>query len=108
MGDGIERYLDDRLAAQLDRREFLQVGLTVAGAAVFAACGGTTSGGPSGPTGPEFKLGVVLRYSGVYAELGTRITNGMRMYFDSFGNEAGNRTFTWETAEGQGSIATEM
>jgi len=105
MGDEIERYLDDRLAAQLDRREFLQVGLTVAGAAVFAACGGTTSGGPSGPTGPEFKLGVVLPYSGVYAELGTSITNGMRMYFDSVDNQAGNRKITMVTADEQVALA---
>ena len=105
MGDEIGRYLDDRLAAQLDRREFLQVGLTVAGAAVFAACGGTTSGGPSGPTGPEFKLGVVLPYSGVYAELGTSITNGMRMYFDSVGNQAGNRKITMVTADEQVALA---
>jgi branched-chain amino acid transport system substrate-binding protein len=105
MGDEIERYLDDRLAAQLDRREFLQVGLTVAGAAVFAACGGTTSGGPSGPTGPEFKLGVVLPYSGVYAELGTSITNGMRMFFDSVGNQAGNRKITMVTADEQVALA---
>src|SRR6059058_2339981 len=105
MGDEIERYLDDRLAAQLDRREFLQVGLTVAGAAVFAACGGTTSGGPSGPTGPEFKVGVVLPYSGVYAELGTSITNGMRMYFDSVGNQAGNRKITMVTADEQVALA---
>ena len=105
MGDEIERYLDDRLAAQLDRREFLQVGLTLAGTAVFAACGGTTSGGPSGPTGPEFKLGVVLPYSGVYAELGTSITNGMRLYFDSVDNQAGNRKITMVTADEQVALA---
>ena len=105
MGDQIERYLDDRLAGQVDRREFLQFGLTVAGAAVFAACGSTTSSGPSGPTGPEFKLGVVLPYSGVYAELGTSITNGMRMYFDSVGNQAGNRKITMVTADEQVALA---
>ena len=105
MGDEIERYLDDRLAAQLDRREFLQVGLTLAGTAVFAACGGTTSGGPSGPTGPEFKLGVVLPYSGVYAQLGTSITNGMRLYFDSVDNQAGNRKITMVTADEQVALA---
>jgi branched-chain amino acid transport system substrate-binding protein len=77
----------------------------VAGAAVFAACGGTTSGGPSGPTGPEFKLGVVLPYSGVYAELGTSITNGMRMYFDSVDNQAGNRKITMVTADEQVALA---
>src|SRR5438094_9969271 len=89
MGDEIERYLDDRLAAQLDRGEFLQVGLTVAGAAGFAACGGTTSGGPSGPTGPELKLRLGLACCGGYAELGTRLTNRMRTSCAPLGTQAG-------------------
>ena len=101
MADELHDYLDRRLADRLDRREFIQLGLTMAGAAAFVACGGTTSGGPSGPTGPEFKLGVVLPYSGVYAELGNSITNGMRMYFDSVGNQAGNRKITMITADEQ-------
>lgn len=105
MADEIQGYLDRRLADQLDRRGFLQLGLTVAGAAAFVACGGSTSGGPSGPTGPEFKLGVVLPYSGVYAELGNSITNGMRMYFDSVGNQAGNRKITMITADEQVNLA---
>src|SRR5207247_2236228 len=87
------------------RREFLQVGLTVAGAAVFAPAAGAWSGGPTGPAGPECKLGVVLPDSGVYAELGTSITNGMRMYFDSVGNQAGNRKITMVTADEQVALA---
>ena len=102
MADPIESYLDDKLRAQVDRREFLQLSLTVAGAAAFAACGGTS---PSGPSGPEFKVGVVLPYSGVYAELGASITNGMRMYFDSVGNQAGNRKITMVTADEQVALA---
>jgi branched-chain amino acid transport system substrate-binding protein len=105
MADEIERYLDRRLVDKVDRREFLQLGLTVAGAAAFVACGGTATPGPSGPTGPEFKLGVVLPYSGVYAELGKSITNGMKMYFDSVGNQAGNRKITMITADEQTALA---
>lgn len=105
MADEIQRYLDRRLVEKVDRREFLQLGLTVAGAAAFVACGGSTPTGPSGPTGPEFKLGVVLPYSGVYAELGNSITNGMRMYFDSVGNQAGNRKITMITADEQVQLA---
>src|SRR5439155_644617 len=71
----------------------------------FVACGGSPTSGPSGPTGPEFKLGVVLPYSGVYAELGNSITNGMRMYFDSVGNQAGNRKITMITADEQVQLA---
>jgi branched-chain amino acid transport system substrate-binding protein len=99
MADEIQRFVDRRLVEKVDRREFLQLGLTVAGAAAFVACGGSTSSGPSGPTGPEFKLGVVLPSSGVYAELGNSITNGMRMYFDSVGNQAGNRKITMITVD---------
>ncbi len=105
MSDEIERYLHWKLAESLDRRDFLKLGLTAAGVAAVAACGGSTSVGPTGPTGPEFKLGVVLPYSGVYAELGTSITNGMRMYFDSVGNQAGNRTITMITADEQVALA---
>ena len=105
MADEIQRYLDRRLVEKLDRREFLQLGLTVAGAAAFVACGGTTSSGPTGPTGPEFKLGVVLPYSGVYADLGKSITNGMKMYFDSVGNQAGNRKISMITADEQTALA---
>ena len=89
MADQIERYLDFKLADAVDRRGFLKLGLTAAGMAGVAACGGSTTAGPSGPTGPEFKLGVVLPNSGVYAELGKSITNGMHLYFDSVGNPVG-------------------
>jgi branched-chain amino acid transport system substrate-binding protein len=77
----------------------------VMGMAAVAACGGSTTAGPSGPTGPEFKLGVVLPYSGVYAELGKSITNGMQMYFDSVGNQAGNRKITIVTSDEQTALA---
>src|SRR5713101_7051326 len=99
MSDEIERYLNLKLADMVDRRGFLKIGVTAAGLAAIAACGGSTAVGPSGPTGPEFKLGVVLPYSGVYAELGNSITNGMKMYFDSVGNQAGNRKITMITAD---------
>ena len=102
MSDELARYLN---WTPIDRRDFLKLGLTTAGMAALAACGGTTPAGPGAPTGPEFKLGVVLPYSGVYAELGNSITNGMRMYFDSVGNQAGNRKITMVTADEQVALA---
>src|SRR5712692_10749786 len=105
MSDEIERYLNLKLADMVDRRGFLKIGVTAAGLAAIAACGGSTAVGPSGPTGPEFKLGVVLPYSGVYAELGNSITNGMRTYFESVGNQAGNRKITMVTADEQVALA---
>src|SRR5258708_11464584 len=89
----------------MDGRAFLGCALPPPGMAVVAACGGSGPTGPGAPTGPEFKLGVVLPYSGVYAELGNSITNGMRMYFDSVGNQAGNRKITMVTADEQVALA---
>lgn len=105
MSDELESYLKARLTDTVDRRRFLKLGVTAAGIAAIAACGGSTTTGPTGPTGPEFKLGVVLPYSGVYAELGNSITNGMKMYFDSVGNQAGNRKITMVTADEQVALA---
>ena len=105
MGNNIEEFLSGKLGGDSDRRGFLKLGVTAAGMAAVAACGGSTTAGPSGPTGPEFKLGVVLPYSGVYAELGKSITNGMQMYFDSVGNQAGNRKITMVTSDEQTALA---
>jgi branched-chain amino acid transport system substrate-binding protein len=105
MSDELESYLKAKLTEPMDRRGFLKLSVTTAGMAAIAACGGSTTTGPTGPTGPEFKLGVVLPYSGVYAELGNSITNGMKMYFDSVGNQAGNRKITMVTADEQVALA---
>jgi branched-chain amino acid transport system substrate-binding protein len=104
VSDQIESYLSQKLGDPLDRRDFLKLGLTATGMAVVATCGGGSTG-PSTPTGPEFKIGVVLPYSGVYAELGRSITNGMQLYFNSVGNQAGNRKITMVTADEQVALA---
>ncbi|GAC1656063.1 MAG: ABC transporter substrate-binding protein [Candidatus Dormibacteraceae bacterium] len=101
----LERYLNGRLAGGVDRRDVLRFGLGAAGLAALAACGGSTTSGPSGPTGPEFKVGAVLPASGVYAELGKSITNGMQLYFDQVGNQAGNRKITLVPADEQVALA---
>jgi len=105
MSDNIEEFLSGRLAAGTDRRGFLKLAGGAAGMAALAACGGSTTAGPGGPTGPEFKLGLVLPNSGVYAELGKSITNGIQLYFDSVGNQAGNRKITVVTADEQTALA---
>jgi len=43
------------------------------------------------PTGKDFKVGVVLPYSGTYQDLGDSITKGMKLYFSKAGNQASNR-----------------
>ncbi len=74
------------------RRRFLQsagllVGAVAAGP-VLSACSNLTGGGSSGP----LKIGLLLPYSDIYAVLGESITNAMKLYFESVGNEAGGRT----------------
>ena len=105
MSEEIERYLAFKLGDGLDRRGFLKLGVTAAGMAAVAACGGGTSGGPSGPSGPDFKVGAVLPSSGVYAELGKSVLNGMQLYFDSVGNQAGGRRIKVVTADEQVAVA---
>ncbi len=57
---------------------------------MLGGCGGEQAGG-GGPTGADFNLGVVLPSSGVYADPGQSIANGMTLYFEQVGNKAGNR-----------------
>lgn len=72
--------------------------------AVVAGCGGQGGGAAKPPAAPaaqpsqpapaprpDFKLGVALPYSGVYAQLGNDITDGMNLYFDSVQFTAGGR-----------------
>jgi len=56
-------------------------------AAVLVGCGG---GGGSREDEP-IKIGVILPYSGVYAQLGEDITDGMKLYFEQQGNEIAGR-----------------
>ncbi len=72
----------------LSRRGFLKLaGVAAASYAVsplLSACGGSAASGP-------VKIGVLLPYSDIYAVLGESITEAMKMYFESVGNEAGGR-----------------
>ena len=71
----------------LSRRGFLKAaGLAAsayAAAPLLSACA-SAAGGP-------VKIGLLLPYSAVYAALGVSIENGLRLYLDEVGNEAGGR-----------------
>jgi branched-chain amino acid transport system substrate-binding protein len=71
----------------LSRRGFLKASGLAAGAfaaaPLLSACA-SASGGP-------VKIGLLLPYSAGYAALGVSIENGLRMYLDEAGNEAGGR-----------------
>jgi branched-chain amino acid transport system substrate-binding protein len=72
----------------ITRRDFLKaagvVGAGLAASPLLSACGSSTASGP-------VKIGVLLPYSDIYAVLGESITEAMKMYFESVGNEAGGR-----------------
>ncbi len=92
MAGEFDQYPSWNLTDEMERRQFLKLGATTAGMLALTACGaGTAPAASPGATGPDFKLGVILPYSKVYAQLGESITNGMKLYFDKVGNQAGNR-----------------
>jgi branched-chain amino acid transport system substrate-binding protein len=77
---------------RLTRRDFLKAMGVLAGTAaagpVLSACG-PLIGQPA--ASKPLKIGVLLPYSDIYAVLGESITEAMKMYFESVGNEAGGR-----------------
>ena len=57
----------------------------------LAACGESQPAAVGASAGPDFKVGVVLPASKVYAELGASITNGMKLYLERVGGRAAGR-----------------
>ncbi|MCC6187846.1 MAG: ABC transporter substrate-binding protein [Anaerolineales bacterium] len=79
------------LKGGLSRRGFLK--LTGAAGAGMAAAPWLLAGcSPAVTTSQPLKIGLLLPYSAVYAELGNSIERGVRMYLDETGNEAGGRS----------------
>lgn len=80
-----------KVTSLLSRRDFLRAAaaapLLAGGAALASACGAPSTGGGNAP----LKIGVLLPASDIYAVLGASITEGMKLYFESVGNQAGGR-----------------
>ncbi len=74
---------------RFSRRRFLKAVGLAAGA--YAASPLLSACAPAAPAGPV-KIGLLLPYSAVYAALGVSIENGLRMYFEEVGNQAGGRS----------------
>ena len=83
---------ETKLSSGMTRRDFLKTMGVLAGTAaagpLISACG--SLGGQPAVSGP-LKVGVLLPYSDIYAVLGESITEAMKMYLESVGNEAGGR-----------------
>jgi branched-chain amino acid transport system substrate-binding protein len=82
----------DSQGKHLSRRRFLRLaaatGVGAAAGILATGCAAPNTGGGASP----LKIGLLLPSSDIYAVLGASITEGMKMYFESVGNQAGGRT----------------
>src|SRR5713101_3317627 len=88
----------ERRAYRLTRRRFLAVS---SAAAALAACAPAATPGPSGasvaPTatpGPPLKIGMLLPFTKVYAELGNSMQRATKLYLKQKGEALANRPVT--------------
>ena len=98
-----ENKVAERRSYRLTRRQFLAAS---SAAAVAAACGPAATPGPSGAAtgtataspGPALKIGQLLPFSKVYAELGASMRRATELYLEQKGGKLANRpvTFIWE------------
>ena len=98
-----ENKVAQRRSYRLTRRQFLAAS---SAAAVAAACGPAATPSPSGAAtgtataspGPALKIGQLLPFSKVYAELGASMRRATELYVEQKGGKLANRpvTFIWE------------
>src|SRR6266511_6164974 len=88
----------ERRSYRLTRRRFLAVS---SAAAALAACGPAATPSPSGATveptatpGPPLKIGQLLPFTKVYAELGNSMKRSTDLYLKQKGNKLANRPVT--------------
>ena len=88
--------------AGYDRREFLKGGTAIAGA---------TAAGVLLPTGmaigqqAKLKVGLMLPYTGTYAQLGVAITNGFKLAVEERGGKLGGREIEYFTVDDESNPA---
>jgi len=88
----------ERRAYRLTRRRFLAVS---SAAAALAACAPAATPSPSGPSvaptatpGPPLKIGMLLPFTKVYAELGNSMQRATKLYLKQKGEALANRPVT--------------
>jgi len=74
-----------------DRREFLKSAAAVAGAASLP--------GFAFAQGAKIRIGLMLPYTGTYAQLGVAITNGFKLALEENGGKLGGREFEYFTVD---------
>lgn len=87
---------ENRGPYRLTRRRFLAAS---SAAAAIAACGPAATPGASGVAtaspGPALKIGQLLPFSKVYAELGASMRRASELYLEQKGGRLANRPVTW-------------
>ncbi len=86
----------ERRSYRLSRRRFLAAS---SAAAAIAACGPAAAPSPSGAAtaspGPALKIGQLLPFTKVYAELGASMRRASELYLKQKGGRLANRPVTW-------------
>jgi len=107
MGEFVKNELAEKrgYTYRLTRRQFL----VASSAAALAACGPaavTPSASPSASPGKELKIGVLLPFTGVYAELGNSMRRATELYLNQNDRKVANRPVTLVYGDDANVIAT--
>lgn len=91
------------MSKNINRREFLKVtGAGLAGAGLFGIVGCSGGGGGQGGGSDPIRIGVLLAFSGPFANLSEGIRSGIELYLAQNENQVGGRTveISYEDTEG--------
>lgn len=78
-------------SSRISRRQFLKGALALGGAAAAGSLLGACAAPSTGNGGGPIKLGLLLSTSGPFGSVGTNTIDGMKLYFERIGNQAGGR-----------------
>ena len=90
------------LQAGYDRREFLRGTTAIAGA---TAAGALLPAGMAFAQQAKLKIGLMLPYTGTFAQLGVAITNGFKLAVEERGGKLGGREIEWFTVDDESNPA---
>ena len=88
--------MSDELKFEAGRRKFLQEGAALSGAAALA---GMIPAAAMAQGASKIKVGLMLPYTGTYAQLGVAITNGFKLAINEAGGKLGGRDVDYASVD---------